>query len=189
MPSTLERRDVVKWDEPKARHQRLKTLVIFLLACRAESRERAPMKRSKRRENLIAARAGIAAPSSRELDSRLVSFRPGIGEKNFAAAKSIRETLGQPRRRFGVEDVGNVSELFGLLFDRAHDAGISMTETRDRESAKEIEIAIPVRVIQIRAVPAHERERQASIDVNQVSMREFYYFSIVHRSLMPIRFL
>jgi len=38
-------------------------------------------------------------------------------------------------------------------------------------------------------MPAHERERQASIDVNQVSMREFYYFRIVHRSLMPIRFL
>jgi hypothetical protein len=82
-----------------------------------------------------------------------------------------------------------VSELFGLLFDRAHDAWISMTEARDRESAKEIEIAIPVGVVQISAVAAHERERQASIDVNQVSMREFYYFSVVHRSLMPIRFL
>src|ERR1700756_3961241 len=93
----------------------------------------------------------------------------------------IRQPLDQSRSRLGVKHVGNVRELFRLLLDRAHDAGISMTEAGDREAAKKIEIAVAVGVIKIRAVAARERQRQASINIDHVSMREFYDLGIVHR--------
>src|ERR1700730_12513488 len=98
----------------------------------------------------------------------------------------IRQPLNQSRGRLGVKNVGNVRELFRLLFDRAHDARISMTEAGDREPAEKIEIAVAVGVIKIRAMPARERERQASVNINHMSMREFYYLGVVHRALPPL---
>src|SRR5580704_11035159 len=98
----------------------------------------------------------------------------------------IRQPLNQSRGRLGMEDVGDVRELFRLLLDRAHDTGISMTEAGDREPAEKIEIAVAVGVIKIRAVPARERERKASVNIDHVSMREFYYLGVVHRALPPL---
>src|SRR5258708_39269040 len=181
-PRAIERREIVERHESEARHQWLKPLMVSLLAGRAHGGERTSMERPQRRQNLVAATARVAAPSARELDRRLVRFRTGIAEKNFAAVEAIREALGQPRGRLGVKDVGHVGELFGLLFDRAHDARIPVAETRDREPAEKIEVAIAVRIVKIRAVAAHERERQTPVNVDQVPMRDFYYFRIVHRS-------
>src|ERR1700689_5529064 len=95
----------------------------------------------------------------------------------------IREPLDQARRRLGVKNVGNVRELFRLLLDRAHYAGISMAEAGDREPAEEIQVAVAVGVVQVRAMPARERQRQASVNIDHVPMREFYYLGVVHRAL------
>src|SRR5260370_29443386 len=97
----------------------------------------------------------------------------------------IREPLDQSRRRLGVKDVGNVRELFRLLLDRAHDPRISVPEAGNRESAENIEIAVAVGVVQIRAMPARERQRQASVNIDHVPMREFYDLGVVHRCLPP----
>src|ERR1700730_7362264 len=98
----------------------------------------------------------------------------------------IRQPLNQSRGRLGVKNVGNVRELFRLLLDRAHDAGISMTEAGDREPAEKIEIAVTVSIIKIRAMPARERERKASVNIDHVSMCEFDYLGVVHRVLPPL---
>src|SRR6202035_3237558 len=34
-------------------------------------------------------------------------------------------------------------------------------------------------------VPTRERQRQASVNIDHVSMREFYYLGVVHRALPP----
>src|SRR6267154_1279357 len=97
----------------------------------------------------------------------------------------IRQPLDQSRRRLGMEDVGNVSELFRLLLDRAHDARISMTKAGDRQPAEKIEIAVAVGVVEICAIPAREREWQTSVNIDHVPMRQFYYLGVVHCSLPP----
>jgi hypothetical protein len=48
-----------------------------------------------------------------------------------------------------------------------------MAEARDREPAEKVEIAVPVGIVEIRSVPARERDRKASVDVNQMPMRGF----------------
>ena len=58
-----------------------------------------------------------------------------------------------------------------------------MTEAGDREPAEKIEIAVAVGVVQVRAVPARERDRQASVHIDHVPMREFDYLGVVHRAL------
>src|ERR1700692_4431684 len=97
----------------------------------------------------------------------------------------IRQPLDQSRGGFGVKDVGDVRELFRLLLDRAHDAGIPMTEAGDSQPAEKIEIAVAVGVIKVRAMTARERERKASVNIDHMPMREFYYLCVVHRALPP----
>src|SRR5208282_320 len=102
---------------------------------------------------------------------------------DFAVAEMIREPLDQSRGRLGVKEIRNVRELFGLLLDRAHDAGIAMAEAGDGEATEKIEVAVAVGVVEIRAVAARERERQASVHIDHVAMREFYDLGVVHRAL------
>src|ERR1700722_2121018 len=97
----------------------------------------------------------------------------------------IREPLDQSGGRLGVKHVGNVRELFRLFLDRAHDARISMAKTSYRKPAEKIEIAIAVGVIEIRAMPARKGQRQASVHIDHVLMREFYDLGVVHRILPP----
>ena len=60
-----------------------------------------------------------------------------------------------------------------------------MPEAGYREPAEKIEIAVAVGVIQVRAMPARERQRQASVHIDHVLMREFYDLGVVHRILPP----
>src|SRR6202041_1272954 len=109
-------------------------------------RERTSVKRSERRQNLETS----VAPSPRELDSGLIRLGARVAQEDFSVAEMIRQLLDQSRCRLGVEDVGNVRELLSLLLDRAHDAGIPVTEAGDREPAEKIEIAVAVGVVQVR---------------------------------------
>ena len=185
MQRVIQRRDIVERNHSEAGHQRLKALMVFLLAGRTQRRERASVERAERREDLEAAAANVAAPSPRELDRGFVGLGARVAEENFPVAEMIREPLGQSRHRLGVEDVGDVRELFGLLLDRAHDARISMAEAGHGEPAEKIQVAVAVGVIEIGACAAHERERQASVDIDHVLMGEFDDFGVVHRALPP----
>ncbi len=110
----LDRGDVVEVDQLEAGHQRLKSLMIFLLAGGAERAERAAVERSQRRDDLEAPAVAMT-PSARELDRRFVRFGAGIAEEHAPVAKQTAQSRGQPRHRFGMEHVGDVRQLFGLL--------------------------------------------------------------------------
>ena len=177
---TIQRGQVVEWREPEAGHERLKALVVFLLAGCAQRRQRAAVKRTECGHDLEPAAAVLVAPSARELDRRLVGLGAGIAEERAAVAEPVCKPLGQSRHRLGVEHVRDVSELLGLFLDRAHDAGMTMPEARHGKSAEEIQVAISIRVVQVRAVAANECERQASVDIDEIAMREFDDFRVVH---------
>ena len=61
-----------------------------------------------------------------------------------------------------------------------------MAEARHRQPAKEIQVAVAVRVIEIGAMAAHERERQASISVDQALMGQFDNLGVIHRAFYPL---
>src|SRR5437899_843793 len=78
-------------------------------------------------------------------------------------------------------------ELFGLLFDGADDSWIAVTEAGDGQSAEKVQIAIAIRIVEMGALTAHERQRHAAIIVDQIGVREFDDFRVIHdtRTFFP----
>ncbi len=63
-----------------------------------------------------------------------------------------------------------------------------MAQAGDRESAEEIEVAVAVGVVEISALAAVERDRKASVDIDQVLVGQLEDFRIIHRyAILPIR--
>src|SRR6185437_4680212 len=177
----VQRFDVVVGDHAEARNQRLEPYVVFFLAGRAQRAEGAAVERTERGNDLEAAGAAVVAPAPRQLKRGLVGFRARVAKEQPPVAKMPAQPRGQPRHRFGVKDVGDVSELFGLLLDRAHDARMAVAERRHGEAAEKIQIAVAIGVIEISAGAAHEGERHAAVSVDEILMGEVDDFSVVHR--------
>jgi hypothetical protein len=57
-----------------------------------------------------------------------------------------------------------------------------MAETGNRQATEEIQVAIAGRIVQIGAMATHERQRHAAVVIDQIGVREFDDFRIIHDS-------
>src|ERR1700688_3565599 len=163
--------------------------MVFLLAGRTQGAEGAAVERSERRHDLEAAGPAVVTPAPREFEGGLIGLRARVAETHAPIAERTAQARGQPRHRLGMKNVGDVSQLLGLLLDRAHHARVTVAERSYGEATEKIQVAGAVGVIQIGAGAADEGELHATVSVDEILMGDVDDFSVIHRcsSLDPLR--
>src|SRR5947209_6608001 len=81
----------------------------------------------------------------------------------FAAAGPRRQRLGQQSRWRGVPGVRHMDQLSDLLLHRRHDARRTVAEQAAAPAGEVVEVAIPLRVPDVRALAAHQADGIARV--------------------------
>src|SRR5713101_1007705 len=105
-------------------------------------------------------------PPPRELEGRFVGFGARIPEEHPAVAESFGDPRRQTRHRLGVEHIGRMRQLLGLLLNCTDYAGMAMAETGHRQATEEIQVTVAVCVVQIGAMATNERQWHAAVVVD-----------------------
>ena len=86
-------------------------------------------------------------------------------QKKHCPAMPLRslERLAERSLRLGVPGVRNVNELSDLLAHRLHDARRTVAENVAAPTGKEVEIAVALRVPDVRSFAAHQTHRIARV--------------------------
>ena len=75
------------------------------------------------------------------------------------------------RRRFGVEEVGDVRELFCLRGDGSKPAFVAAAEGANADAAGKIDIAFAVKILQRCVLALFQRNRKSLIGAQYVRIR------------------
>src|SRR5271166_114226 len=119
------------------------------------------------------------APSAYKFDRGFVGLGARVTEEDLAA-KAVAEALRQSSRRLGVKNIRDVGEFVGLILDGANDTRMTVTKAGNSETAEEIEIAVAIRIEEIRTLAAGKSDREASIDIHKMLVGEINYIGVGH---------
>ena len=150
----FERGQVIGRDELHARNERLEILAILRLTCDRDRARGPSMKGIIERYDLVLGRIDLASMRADHLDGTLHALRAGVAEKGALQAAC----LGQPLRQFPlvlvIVKVGRMQQQSRLFTHHSDHARVSITERVDADARDQIEIALPLDVIQITAAAA-----------------------------------
>ena len=114
------------------------------------------------------AAALLRAPAPRELHRRLVRLGAAVREEDALGERVPAEERAQLAGGERVVDVGGVEQPRRLRRDRFHHRRMAVAQVVHREAREEIQVALAVRVPQLRAAPAHEGDRLARVHAHLV---------------------
>src|SRR5262249_32366598 len=99
-----------------------------------------------------------------------VRLGAGVAEKDARSGlEALREPLGDEHPRLGVEEVRGVDELAGLVADCLDHIRVAVAGVADGDPGEEVEVGVALRVIQGRALAAHELDRSAPVRLHHVA--------------------
>src|SRR5260221_8754815 len=101
------------------------------------------------------------------LERALVGLGPRVGEEDPPSQARLREPLPQPHHRLGVEEVGDVHQLSGLLAHSLDHGRVAVADRADRDPGEEVEVFLPLGVPEQRAFAAHELDRRPPVSLHQ----------------------
>src|SRR5256884_2025532 len=141
---------------------------------RQERRESCAVDRLARREAQAAVRAAVERPQegdhrraprrdTLQLDRAFDGLGPGVRQEHALLARSRRQ-LGEPltqcREALEVEvTAADVEELRRRVLNRSDDCGVAVAGGRDRDAGHEVEVAVPVHVLDHGPLAARDHQR------------------------------
>ena len=95
----------------------------------------------------LSARSGAgAAVEASELDSGLVGIGAAVTEEGTTPKAVPRDGFGDPRLRFGVQQVPRVPKQTRLLSHRFDQCRVAVTQDRGTKTAEQVDVLLAVRV-------------------------------------------
>ena len=76
------------------------------------------------------------------LSAASLASAPELAEEHLAAQRALRQPLGQPHHRRGVEEVRDVQQPRRLLLHRGDDLRMAVAGVADRDPAQEVEVLV-----------------------------------------------
>ena len=110
-------------------------------------------------------------PLSRELDGGFVRLGAGVAEECAAHPRTLDQLAREETRRLVVVEIARVRERTRLRRNRVRDRRMRVTERADGEAADKIEITLPALVDKLAAFARNDRERRASVRIEQRHVR------------------
>ena len=92
-----------------------------------------------------------------------IASAPELQKNTLPPSEASASRARQAHRGLGVEEVAHVHEPAGLVAHRLHHARVAVAELGHGDPAQEVEVLVPVRVPQPRALAAHELHRLAHV--------------------------
>jgi hypothetical protein len=107
-----------------------------------------------------------------DLDRALVGLGARVGEEDAPAQARLREPLGEPRHRLGVEEVRDVDQPPRLLAHGGDYVRVAVADRADRDPGEEVEVLPALGVPEERPLAAHELDRRPPVGPHQVPLVE-----------------
>ena len=141
--------------------QRAESLLVLVLAGCGEGAEGAAVEGVVEAENLDS--LGVAVHNvemAGELDHRLVRFGAAVAEEGSLERAGLRSQLfGQTDLRFGDVEIRGMPEEPRLLRQGLAHPGIRVADADGRDAPDEVEVTLPVRVVDPGSFAPHQRDR------------------------------
>src|SRR5262249_21251515 len=162
--------EVAKGGVTKASQHRLHATVIFRLTRGAEGAHRAAVKAVEGSNDLVALMLGTIEAG--QLDGRLVGLGAAVTEEAFASEVSaLAQFFGQAALRFHVPGIGHMDELADLFAHRGDDARRAVADEIAAPAGEEIDIAVPFRVPDQRALATYQANWVACVVADHVLLK------------------
>src|SRR2546427_4314596 len=183
----LDRLSIVERHADEALHKRRERRAVLLVARRRHRCEGTPVERVFRDDDLERAVALLLAPLARDLEQALDSLRAAIAEEDLVEPRTVAQELRQLHLRDRVVVVRGVHQLPRLPFDRSYDFRMAVAKAHRSNSRDEIEILAAIEIPDMRALSAHQRNRQPLAGRQEVFLFQFdpvLFFG--HAMVVPI---
>src|SRR5438034_275289 len=162
---------IVEVDEADTGHERSKRMSILLLPGSRQRTECPPVKGIFQREQaplgFVAVVVFNPRQGTRQLQSAFPGFSSAVAEKCLVEAGDLRQPLRQFRLILVVEEIGNVNQPAGLLFQSARDRRMRVAQGVYANPAEKIQIALAARVPQVHAASASKQHPLAIVSGQQ----------------------
>ena len=160
----------------EAHRQRLEGFLEPVLSRGGQRLHGAAVEAALERDDGLTLRALVLdGPAARRLHRALVGFGAGVGKERLPAILlpcQAADLLGDLATVLGVEVVGGLQQLAGLLGDGGRHRRVGVTQRAHGNAGEKVEVLCTFVVIEVDALAAHE-ELRAAIGVHHVGGIEF----------------
>ena len=125
--------------------------------------EEPPVERAAQGDDLVLGLALRACPAARELERTFVRLSAGVAEEHLRREGPRDERRGQPLARCRVVQVRGMDQPLGCGMQCGLEPCVVVAERVDRDAAPEVEVRLPLGVVQVHAAPAHQLDRRTLV--------------------------